>query len=130
MKLYSRRTSDRSKAIFNYRFSRVLRVVDSAFGICASNWKIKDKATGTKVDTGVEIVKCMALLHNIITDIEGLHDFSTYNCGSLDTNGNTQLKNPECITVSVKQTQDLLCEFFHSPAGSVLWQEEAIGDIQ
>jgi hypothetical protein len=23
-----------------------------------------------------------------------------------------------------------ICEFFHSPAGSVPWQEEAIGDVQ
>jgi hypothetical protein len=42
----------------------------SAFGICASKWRILDKAIETKVDTGVEIVKCISLLHNIITDFE------------------------------------------------------------
>ena len=52
MKPYSRRTLYRSKAIFNYRISRA-HVVESAFGICASKWRILDKAIGTTVDTGV-----------------------------------------------------------------------------
>jgi hypothetical protein len=46
MKLYSRRTLDRSKAIFNYRLSHV-RVVESAFRIYASKWRILDKAIET-----------------------------------------------------------------------------------
>jgi hypothetical protein len=66
----SRRTLDRSKAIFNYRLSRARRVVECAFGICASKWRILEKAIETKVDTGVEIVKCVSLLHNIIIDFE------------------------------------------------------------
>jgi len=47
MKLYSRRTLERSKAIFNYRLSRAHRVVESAFRICASKWRILDKAIET-----------------------------------------------------------------------------------
>jgi hypothetical protein len=70
MKPYSRRTLDRSKAVFNYRLSRARRVVESALGICASKWRILDIAIETKVDTGVEIVICMSLLHNIIIDFE------------------------------------------------------------
>jgi hypothetical protein len=67
---YSRRTLDRSKAIFNYRLSRARLVAESAFGICASKRRILDKAIETKVDTGVDIVKCISLLHNIIIDFE------------------------------------------------------------
>ena len=71
MKPYSRRTLDRSKAIFNYRLSRAQRVVESAFGICASKWRILDKVSETKVGTGVEIVKYISLLHYIIINFEG-----------------------------------------------------------
>jgi hypothetical protein len=34
------------------------------------------------------------------------------------------------VTASAKQTRDIFCEYFHSPAGSVPWQVEAIGDVQ
>jgi hypothetical protein len=64
MKPYSRRTLDRSKTIFNYRLSRARHVVGCAFGICASKWRILDKSIETKLDTGVEIVNYIALLHN------------------------------------------------------------------
>jgi len=50
--------------------SRARRVVGSAFGICASKWRILDKAVETIVDTGVDIVKCISLQHNIIIDFE------------------------------------------------------------
>ena len=53
--------------------SRARRIVESAFGNCASKWRILDKAIETNVDTGVEIVKCISLLHNII-------DFGDYCC--------------------------------------------------
>jgi hypothetical protein len=62
---------DRSKAIFNYRLSRARRVVESAFGICASKWRILDKATVTEIDTDVDIVQCIALQLNVIIDFEG-----------------------------------------------------------
>jgi hypothetical protein len=68
---YSRRKLDTSKAIFNYRLSRARRVVESAFGICASKWRILDKSLEKKLDTDVEIVKCVSLLHNIIKEFEG-----------------------------------------------------------
>jgi hypothetical protein len=92
MKPYTRRTLDRINAIFNYRLSRTRRVVDSAFGICASNWRILDKAIHTKIDTGVDIVKRIALPYNIIIDVEGLHSFSSNDWDSLDANGGTQFK--------------------------------------
>jgi hypothetical protein len=87
-----------------------------------------DKATDTEVDTGVEIVKCVALLHSIIIGVEGLHDVSSNDCGCLDANGGTQLKKSRrnnSVSASAKQTRDIFCEFFHSPSGSVPWQVEA-----
>jgi hypothetical protein len=100
MKPYCRRTLDKSQAIFNYRLSSARRVVECAFDICASKWRILEKATETKVDTGVGTVKCIALLRNIIIDVEGLHDSSSNHCGSLDANDGTQFKkNPENVNL-------------------------------
>ena len=50
---------------------------------------IVDKATDTKVDTGVE-TKCIALMRNIITDGESLGEISSNDCGRLDASGGTQ----------------------------------------
>jgi len=133
MKPYSRRTLDRSKAIFNYRLSLARRVVECAFVICALKWRILDKAIETKVDTAVEIVKCIALLHDIIIDVEGLHDLLSNDSGSLDANDGNQLKKyriHNSVIASAKQTPDLFCKYFNSPAGSVPWQEEATGRVQ
>ena len=77
MKPYRKRTLDRSNAKFNYKLSRARRVVDSALGICASKWRILDKAIDIKVDTDVENVKCIALLYDVIIVVEGLRDFSS-----------------------------------------------------
>jgi hypothetical protein len=54
MKTYCRRTLDKSQAIFKYRLSCARCVVECAFDICASKWRILDKAIETKVDTRVE----------------------------------------------------------------------------
>ena len=92
-----------------------------------------DKATDTKVDTGVEIVKCIALLHNSITDGDGLSEFLSNDCGSLDVTGGTQFNKSRMrnsVTASAIQPRVLFCEFFHSQSGSVPWREEANGDVQ
>jgi hypothetical protein len=97
---------------------RALRVVECAFGICASKWRILDKT----IETKVEIVKCIALLHNINIDVEGLRNSSSNDCDSLDGNGGTQLKKSRThnsVTASAKQTRDLFCKYFDSPAGPV-----------
>ena len=89
-----------------------------------------DKATDTKVDTGV---KCTALLHNSIIDGDGLSEFSSNDCGSLDAIGGTQFNNStmhNSVTASAKQPRGLFCEFFHNPSRSVPWREEANGDVQ
>jgi hypothetical protein len=52
-------------------------------------------------------VKCIALLHNIIIDVEGLHESSLNDCGSLDANDGTQLKKTRIhnsVTATAKET--------------------------
>jgi hypothetical protein len=49
-------------------------------------------ASETKVGTGMETAKCISLLHNITKNVEGLHDSSSNDCGSLDANDGTQFK--------------------------------------
>jgi hypothetical protein len=62
-----------------------------------------------------------------------LRNSSSNDCGSLNGNDGTQFKKSRInnsVTASAKQTRDLFCKYFNSPAGSVPWQEEAMGDAQ
>jgi len=68
MKPYSR-TIYRSKAIFNYRLSRARHVVERAFEMWASRWRILDKASETKVDIVLKTVQwgvCTTLHQTIV----------------------------------------------------------------
>ena len=63
----------------------------------------------------MDILKFIALLHNIVIDFEDLRDFSSNDCGSLDANGGTQFKKygmRNSLTASAKQTRDLFGGFF------------------
>jgi len=60
---------------FNYRLSRARRCVECAFGILTAKWRLLNKAIGTDINYAEQIVRCICLLHNIITDLEGTtHD--------------------------------------------------------
>jgi len=88
-----------------------------------------DKSIETKSDTGVEFVKRIDLLRDIIINVEGLREFSSLDCGSLDANGGTLFKKYRMhysFTASAKQSRELFCEFFHIRVGFVPWQERTL----
>ena len=91
-----------------------------------------DKATDTKVDTGVETMNCIALLRNIITDGKGLREFSSNEFGSMFATVGTLFNKSRMrnsLTASAKQPRVLFCEIFHIASGSVPWLEEANEDV-
>lgn len=63
---------------YNKRLSRTRRVVEHAFGIITSKWRILKTDIECNVDLAAVIVKAICLLHNLIIDREGLtHILST-----------------------------------------------------
>jgi hypothetical protein len=65
IKLYSRKASDRTKIIFNYRLLHAQPTVECISGFSTSKWRNLNKSIETKGDTNVETVKFVALLHNM-----------------------------------------------------------------
>lgn len=57
---------NRSRKIFNYRLSRARRVVENAFGIMVSKWRIYRKPINAPLKTCESIVKATVYLHNFL----------------------------------------------------------------
>ncbi|XP_018314018.1 uncharacterized protein, partial [Mycetomoellerius zeteki] len=52
------------KEVFNYRLSRVRRLIENTFGILVSQWRIYRKPIIANPETVVQIVKATVCLHN------------------------------------------------------------------
>jgi hypothetical protein len=103
LKPYSRRTLDKNKAIFNYRLSRARRIVECAFGVCASKWRVLNRPIETKVSTAEGTGKCITLLHNVIIDVKEMHEpaadenvNANQADGFYDSRDNNCQKDPRC----------------------------------
>lgn len=59
------------ETIFNNRLSRARQVVEYAFGIMCSKWRLLYKSIEVNPTETDKIVKCICLLHNIVIDKEG-----------------------------------------------------------
>lgn len=57
---------NKTREIFNYRLSRARRVVENAFGIMASKWRIYRKPINASLETIESIVKATVCLHNFL----------------------------------------------------------------
>lgn len=67
MKPYPRSTNLSVKQkIFNYRLCRARRVVENAFGILCSRFRIFTRPMNTNLDTTESIIICCCVLHNFL----------------------------------------------------------------
>jgi len=95
MRPYPRRQLTESRRLFNYRQSRGRRVVESAFGILAGKWRILNKPIETSPNMADRIVKCIRVLHNTVTDREGVDEASLLELQNQEDSFNTSLDEPE-----------------------------------
>lgn len=63
---YSSNQLNRNRELFNYRLSRARRVVENAFGIMVSRWRIYRKPINASLKTIESIVKATVCLHNLL----------------------------------------------------------------
>lgn len=67
-----------TKKIFNYRLSRVRRVVKSSFGILTARWQIYRKPIIASINASRRIVQATCCLHNFVINHEhGNQHYST-----------------------------------------------------
>ena len=69
MKPYPLQNLPAEKRVFNYRLSRARRVVENAFGIAASRFRILRRPIIAKVEKAILITKAIVSLHNFLMSL-------------------------------------------------------------
>lgn len=116
---------DRKKRIFNYRLTRARRYVECAFGILTNKWRIFHRPLDVKKETAIWIVKACTVLHNFVREKDGFAFESAHLSEiHLDHLPNAQTRRGGLSANSVRTT---FADYFLTDAGSVSWQDEAIG---
>lgn len=126
MKPYASRHLTLNQRIFNYRLSRARRVVENAFGILCSRFRVFGRAIALSPDK-VEIVVMAAcclhnyLLRNPVSASQYLPDdtSSTSDLQAMARQGSNRSSN---AAIAVRDT---LCNYFVNE-GSVTWQLKAV----
>jgi len=73
---YPQRNLGPEEEIFNKRLTNARQVVECAYGILNSKWRLFLKAIEVNPDRADNIIKCICLLHNIIFDKKGINELS------------------------------------------------------
>lgn len=137
MKPYPHRHMDKSKHIFNYRLSRARRVVENAFGILASRFRVFLTTIKLSPQRVTYLILASCCLHNFMVE----NNKQTYtSAGDAESGDHTFTSGlwradpplhslPPCTdrnpTRSAKQQRQLLTSYF-SGAGAVAWQDHMI----
>jgi len=127
VKPYAVRGLTEDQRIFNYRLSRARRVVENAFGILGSRFRIFGKAIPLGPHKVQKVVMAACCLHNFL--MRDNTSQTTYVADLLDSSDNFQRTNKlsqqggNRSTLSAHETRDKFCKYFNSSVGAVSWQQ-------
>ena len=133
MKPYSRRMLTREERIANYRISRGRRVVENAFGILASIFRVLMTTIELPPDTVREVILTCVVLHNILrSQHQGQHGAQGPADDDDDLPGAGGLLGVRAVgghdrnpANKAKRQRDYLKDYFNNE-GAVAWQDGRI----
>jgi len=127
MKPYGSKNLTQQQRIYNYRLSRARRVVENAFGILSSRFRVFGKAIALAPDKVQIIVMAACCLHNFlmrnaISAAQYLPD---------DENPTSDLQHiaqqgSNRASANALAIRNLFCDYFNNDIGSVSWQASHI----
>jgi len=116
---------DESKKIYNYRLSRARRVVENAFGILASRWRVFRRPLEVQPETVDKVVLASCCLRNMLCKAHNPPDEIELLCpraSGLQNLRQLRRNAPREAT----DVRDYFRAYFNSPVGSVPWQLAAV----
>lgn len=136
LKPFSHRFLSQRQQIFNYRLSRARRVVENAFGIISSRFRILKGEIQMNVDDATNVVLAICVLHNILRQKCGRAYMppGTYDTEDADHNivvGEWRRDEPlyglstpqgRNVTNMAKHMRENLAYYFLTENGEVAWQ--------
>lgn len=140
MKPFNFRELSSEKRIFNYRLSRTRRVVENAFGILASRFRIFHTAINLKLKSIEKVVMASVILHNFLnlrSSSQYLSGDALYSenieCGTISTGlitDDSNLSDLQCglnrnSSNEAKKVRNEFVEYFNNE-GSLPFQEKFV----
>ena len=137
MRPYPGQQLPEDKRGFNYRLSRVRRVIENSFGILSARWRIFKRPIISSVENAVLYTKTACSLHNFLqtnysesycpstlVDLEKegsicLGSWKTETSSNLRPIGQTASNN---YSATAGEVRDILKTFFTSTEGALSWQ--------
>lgn len=120
--------------IFNYRLSRVRRLIENAFGILSATWRILLRRIDLEPDKTQTVVLACCTLHNLLrksrTPPQGAPPPQRSN-GDWQENSNYDSNLPSLSSVPLRPSQaaknvrDDFCEYVNT-VGAVPWQDNMV----
>nr|XP_022908001.1 uncharacterized protein LOC111419433 isoform X1 [Onthophagus taurus]XP_022908002.1 uncharacterized protein LOC111419433 isoform X2 [Onthophagus taurus] len=132
LKPFAQRDLSTPKKIFNYRLSRARNVVENAFGILASRFRIYHTEINMQIKNIESVVLATCALHNFLR--QKSKDYLGFNYTDIEDafiyeeeHGFTNLKRGQNRHASDqgKEVRNAFLEYFITD-GKVSWQENAI----
>ncbi|XP_059915812.1 uncharacterized protein LOC132463568 [Gadus macrocephalus] len=115
-----------NKRVFNYRLSRARMVVENAFGILSSRWKILHRRINLHPQNVDTLVLAACILHNFLLapreNVRLLEEAEQQgrNLPAVRNMGGNRASREAC------NVREIFCTYFNSPQGSVSWQDRMV----
>lgn len=126
MRPYPGRNLNHNKRIFNYRLSRARMVVENAFGILASRWRIFHRRINLHPQNVDTVVVAACILHNFLlapNDNQRMLDEAEQLGRHMAPPGNIGGNRASREACNVRE---IFTSYFNSPEGSVSWQDRMV----
>ena len=114
----------RSKNIYNCRLSRARRVVENAFGILASRWRVLRRPLEVQPETVDRVVLASCCLHNLLCKERNLPDKIELLCPR--TSGLRNLHLRRNVHREATDVRDYFKDYFNLPVAFVPQQLTAV----